>query len=353
MRDARFAAVRTIASLATEHAVDAVLVAGDVFDSNHVADRTILQALVAMRGYGGPWVLLPGNHDAALAESVWSRLERLGLPANCILARTPQPIVLADGRLVVLPAPLTERHSLDDLSAWMDEAETATLAARVGLAHGCVAGRLPAEADAVNPIAADRARTARLDYLALGDWHGTLEIAPRAWYAGTPEPDRFKANAAGQVLLVEIDGPGATPRVQVLPTGSFAWQEYRLDLSAVGGGDEPAAAIDQTLAGGRRRERRIVRLTLAGTVDLAARARIEAVLQRWRGELCHFEVEDRLAATPSDADLARLGDAPVVGRVAHELAQLAQASGDEEERAVAALALRLLFVEHGRLEGGR
>ena len=31
----------------------------------------------AMVGYAGPWVLIPGNHDAALAESVWTRAQRL------------------------------------------------------------------------------------------------------------------------------------------------------------------------------------------------------------------------------------------------------------------------------------
>ena len=64
------------------HEVAAVLVAGDVFDGNLVPERTIVQALAAMRGFAGPWVLLPGNHDAALAEGVWSRLDRLGRPAN-------------------------------------------------------------------------------------------------------------------------------------------------------------------------------------------------------------------------------------------------------------------------------
>ena len=64
-----------------------------------------------MRGFAGPWVLLPGNHDAALAEGVWSRLERLGRPHELLLATRTEPIALADGGLVVLPAPLTERHA--------------------------------------------------------------------------------------------------------------------------------------------------------------------------------------------------------------------------------------------------
>ena len=59
----------------------------------------------------------------------------------------------------------------------------------------------------------DRAATARLDYLALGDWHGTRRIDARTWYSGTPEPDRFKANEPGNVLQVDIARAGAEPIV--------------------------------------------------------------------------------------------------------------------------------------------
>ncbi len=41
LAEARLAAVETVARLAAEHKVDAVLVAGDVFDAQTVADRTI------------------------------------------------------------------------------------------------------------------------------------------------------------------------------------------------------------------------------------------------------------------------------------------------------------------------
>jgi hypothetical protein len=80
------------------------------------------------------------------------------------------------------------------------------------------------------------------------------------------------------------------------------------------------------------------------------RAAVEAVIDRWRGELCHLEVDDGgLVAEPSERDLARLGETPVVERVAAELAELAR-EGAAGDRAVAALALRLLYLEHARLE---
>lgn len=52
-----------------------------------------------------------------------------------------------------------------------------------------------------------RARRAGLDYLALGDWHGAVEVDQRTHYCGTPEPDRFKHQRPGTALLVSIAAP--------------------------------------------------------------------------------------------------------------------------------------------------
>lgn len=348
LREARFEAVRRLAETAREHRVEAVLVAGDVFDSNLVANDTLLRASAAMRAFTGPWLLLPGNHDPALAAGAWSRLASLGLPENVTVVTEARPIPLADGRLVVLPAPLTERRTAEDVTAWMDEAATPAGAVRVGLAHGCVAGRLPDAADAENPIAPDRAERARLDYLALGDWHGTLEIAPRTWYAGTPEPDRHKANDAGHALLVELAGPGLPPVVTRLRTARFTWHSLALDCTPCEGG--PAEAADRLLAELPEPMSAVVRFELTGLVDLACREALERVVERRRAEFRHLElVDDGLAAEPSPDDLLAVGARPVVGRVAQSLLARGQAATTEEQ-ATARLALRILWQELARQE---
>ena len=111
LREQRFHTVRRIADVAREREVDAVLVAGDVFDSNAVKDETVRRTINAMEGFAGPWVLLPGNHDAALAESVWTRMKRWGTVENLVLATSREPIVLANGGMIVLPAPLRRNGS--------------------------------------------------------------------------------------------------------------------------------------------------------------------------------------------------------------------------------------------------
>ena len=117
LKTQRVKTVQRVAQLAAERHVDAVLVAGDVFENNLVSNETIHALVHAMAGFAGPWVLIPGNHDPAVAESVWQRMETLGCPKNVHIALEPKPITLADGRLAVLPASLRRRHEIEDLTA--------------------------------------------------------------------------------------------------------------------------------------------------------------------------------------------------------------------------------------------
>src|SRR5690606_12699301 len=113
----RFRAVERIAALATEQAVDAVLVAGDVFDTQTVEERTIRRLFNAMRGFDGLWLMIPGNHDAALAESVWQRAQRLQvMPPNVQVFLQPGVHGFPDHGFAVLAAPLTQRHTYNDLT---------------------------------------------------------------------------------------------------------------------------------------------------------------------------------------------------------------------------------------------
>jgi hypothetical protein len=367
LRHQRLETVRRLAELAAQHAVDVVLVAGDCFDLPEPDPDLTARFCHALAPYPGPWVLLPGNHDAA-GSPVWEGLRaHQALPVHCHLATAATPISLAGGRLLILPAPLWGRATASDPTAWFDNAPSPPGCLRVGLAHGAVAGHLPGVASVA--IAAGRATSARLDYLALGDWHGTLEISPRTWYAGTPEPDRFKANDAGNCLLVTLSRPGAAPQVERLAVGHYRWREVALCLDE----REPAPALDDALGGTLAAlgpwdtapvtahalvhapvadpGRYLIRLTLSGTVDLAGQAQLDERLRHWRARLHHLEVrDDALRALPTQAERAALHYPGAAGWVAEAL--LARLDDPTHpDRAAAGLALQILQQHHLR-DGG-
>ena len=69
--EARLEAVRAIGRLATAEQSAFIIVAGDVFETNQVARNVVLPALEAMAASAVPVLLLPGNHDALSAGSVY------------------------------------------------------------------------------------------------------------------------------------------------------------------------------------------------------------------------------------------------------------------------------------------
>lgn len=341
--EARFKAVERLAVIASERGVDAVVVAGDVFDAQTIADKTVRRLFNAMQGFAGTWLLMPGNHDAALSESIWSRVHRIGaIPDNVTCCLEPKPHVVA-GKLTLLPAPLTQRHTYSDLTEWFAAAPSGDGLARVGLAHGCVQGLLPDDIDSANPIAASRAQDSGLDYLALGDWHGTKRIDDKTWYAGTPETDRFKANESGQALLVSIAGVGAVPSVETIRTGQFVWQQLEPQLAVASDIDELIVRLNSV--GGSE----VLQLRAVGTCDLgghrklttaldAARARARALV--WDGEALRLE--------PTEDDIQALHADGFVGEALQELRSRQSGSDAEFARDALLTLARILDAQRAR-----
>ena len=341
LRAQRIRTVRRIAELAQAQELDAVLVAGDAFDANDVTDKTLVLTLEALKPFAGTWVFLPGNHDAALAHSVWTRLRDLGLPSNIVIADTPQAIDRWSGRAHVLPAPLTRRREVVDQTAWFAGAATPDGAVRIGLAHGSVAGRLPGQ-EAANEIPDDRAARSDLAYLALGDWHGAMRIAPRTYYSGTPETDRHRANRSGLIHLVTLDGPQAPERVEEVEVGHFRWHDRTVEL--VDGTCRAALAELERLPDDPRRC--VVTLRLSGAVSLDQRSILERALTAWEARLHHLVVDDAgLRDEPTADDLDGIDTAGFVRRAIERL-QARAGDPNEVEREAARLALRLLYLDH-------
>ena len=331
----RIEGVKRIAQIAKEHQVDAVLVAGDVFDSQTPRDKTVVRLFEALAGYDGPWLMLPGNHDAALPESVWEFAKRMDgvVPANCVLCLQPVAVEVTGRngtRFVVLPAPLTQRHTHADLTDWFDRAETAVGLPRIGLAHGSVEGILAEDVDSANPIAADRAKRARLDYLALGDWHGSKQVNTRTWYSGTHEPERFRGNDPGNCLIVEISAAGAAPVVTPVACGHFHWVQLQLLVRSAAEALEAVRQLEELDASV------VADVTISGTCDLADQERLEAAVRAASLRTAALSVEMReLHLQPSEEELRGLRADGFIGAALNELKE--QLAGSDPELARDAL----------------
>lgn len=342
--EARFDAVKAIAALAIEKKVDFVVVAGDVFDSQTLSDRQILRCFMALRAYTGPWLLLPGNHDAALSESVWTRAQRLGaIPDHVHVLLRPEPLVLPELNLMVLPGVLTQRQSYQDLSAWFDHVPVEQGMFRIGVAHGSVQGILADHIDSHNPLAADRAERAQLDYLALGDWHGMRQINARTWYSGTPEPDRFKDNQPGHVLHVSVSAPRALPEVTAMPIARYQWHSVAVEFTH----DEQVQDFEQSTL--QYDLYSVIELELTGHLSLAATQALDAVLLRLESRVRSVDIQREgllLSATEEDIQALQVDGYVQAALVALQAQQ--KAGGEAAQTAGDALLLMAQILNQAR-----
>jgi DNA repair exonuclease SbcCD nuclease subunit len=340
LREARHTVIARLAAHAREQQATVILLAGDTFDAETPTPEIRRQAIAEMRHHAPlRWVLLPGNHDSLQASMLWSALQA-DLPDNIVLATKAEPLALGSDA-VLLPAPCTTRNPGRDLTEWMDLATTPPGIIRLGLAHGAIQS-FSEEGLASNVIAPDRATRAGLDYLALGDWHGAVQVDERTFYSGTPEPDRFKHNEPGQAHLVSIEAPGARPVVTQVETGSFSWKTLEHHMLAHHDG---IAELTADLPIGPQRRHALLRILATGRSGPAERGALAQYVDQARPDFAYLELDDSGLATECEPDdLDMIDRAGALRDAAQSLLSQAEDVGrSQEERAISRMALNRLF----------
>jgi DNA repair exonuclease SbcCD nuclease subunit len=358
LRSERIEVIGRIGVAARTHGATAVLVAGDIFDVEQVSLDTLLKPIERMRQFGEiQWHLIPGNHDAHTANGPWDRLSRLDIPSNVTIHLTDEAKPLNDESAWVIPAILTNRHMSEDPTLAMGGIETPVGSVRIGLAHGSVRTFGSSPSSTNNVLAFDRAKLAKLDFLALGDWHGTNRIDERTWYSGTPEGDGFDpgGDGSGQILLIELPDPSRgepaqPPKVSKLGVGRFRWIKESASINS---------ADDVDLLEGRLRgldtdlSRVLLQLNVSGTLDLRSRELFEKKIRLGLGSaLRALRLNaEHLHLKPTAADLEAIDHMGFVREAANELASLAADEGNAEST-LASEALQRLYVMHLQQEAG-
>lgn len=350
--EARLDSIRQIADLATKESCDFVVVGGDVFESNQLDRQVVTRALDALASFQVPVFLLPGNHDPLLSVgSVWDSPTFLArCPANVVVLRNDTPVNVPGCDAEVVGAPWRSKRPIRDLVAQTLAPLEVAQRVRVLIGHGAIDQVSP---DAGNPalISLSTAEAAvadgRVHYVALGDRHSFTELgrSGRIWYSGTPLVTDYDELAPNHVLLVELDGEGCT--VEQRKVGDWAFLEQRFDLF----GDEDIEEVRRWLDDLPNKRHSVVKLSFTGTVSLAAKARLDQLLDESEDLLAALEVWERhtdLAVLPDEEDFANLGLGGFVESTIEELKELATAESEKGETAQDALALLFRLAGGGR-----
>ncbi len=355
LRQVRIEAIRRIGAIARSCQAHAVVVAGDLFDSPTPTAADVSAVCAAIAELALPTLVIPGNHDHGGGGSIWQSSlfaaeQRRRAPLLQVLEQR-QPLELE--QLLVLPCGLVQRHDSTDPCAWLDQLDWSTLPAhkpRLVLAHGGVTGFGGNDLDDDNPagtpnrIDLQAGWIKQVDYVALGDWHGCKAITPKAWYSGTPEPDRFPRSddyCSGRVLEVQLQR-GQDPRITPHTSGAVSWQPLRFALG--GDADLPLldSRVEQLLAG--RVGQDLLLLELEGQLSIGGQQRLDALLQRWEAQVLRLKRRGQVTLQADAAELEALSqrdDAPLVAAVARSL----RSQGQEQEQEQALLELNRCVVD--------
>ncbi|WP_149181523.1 exonuclease SbcCD subunit D [Streptomyces sp. TRM49041] len=235
--DAQAAFLDHLVTTVREHDVDAVLVAGDVYD-RAVPPLTAVElfdaALHRLAEARVPTVMISGNHDSARRLGVGAGLiERAGVHLRTDPDGIGTPVLLPDpphGDVALYGLPYLEPALVRDRFGVRKASHQAVLAAAmdrvradlerrppgtrsVVLAHAFVAGGEPSDSErdiTVGGVAAVPAGVFDgVDYVALGHLHGAQTLTERVRYSGSPLAYSFSESLHRKTMwLVDLAPDG-------------------------------------------------------------------------------------------------------------------------------------------------
>ena len=203
-----------MAHLVAEHAVDVLLIVGDLFEHARVSDQLVASTFAGLAGINAEVALLPGNHDVYDETTVYRR-QRADVDASGVRFYDDpdgQAYDFADGAVRIWA------RAMDDHSPRFAPLGAVPPHPRdrwfVAAAHGHFVTSMADDAHRSSRVTIDDIDATGADYVALGHWHLMTDlshsgVATPAWYSGAP----MFGYGAGRMLLVDLV-PGEGPRVQ-------------------------------------------------------------------------------------------------------------------------------------------
>jgi DNA repair exonuclease SbcCD nuclease subunit len=335
-RDQLKATFSRVVDLALTSQVDALLIAGDLFDTAYPHPGLVGEVIFQLQRLDseGIWTLItPGTHDRLQPGGVYDGREFSALAHVHIFRDREMAPYLLNGLDLDVYGMAASREGKDALRGFRagDAARW-----RVGMLHASFL--LPGKVEHDETlVSAESVAGSNLHYLALGHWHSQGDYSQGstpAFFSGPPEPLDMGKDEEGSVLLVELE-EGSPARVKPIPVGRRRLSRMDLDVGEIGGPAELYAYL-----------RRMADRDLALEVRLKGLWGEDWVACDWdrlEDELSPLFFHLRLVISPVELtgqDVEAYPEKTVIGRFIR-IAREEMAGKDGEELLVAEEALRL------------
>jgi len=292
-REAIRGTFRRILEDALREKVDLVLIAGDLYEHDHVTSDTIEFLKQQFENLASiPVLISPGNHDPALLTSPYLQE---AWPANVRIFQTEafQSVELAEAQVRVtgcaycrphMEEPLFEKLPVLPPFGW-----------NLVLAHGSDLGGVPPGKAAHGPFTVGQLARKNVHYCALGHYHQQHALpnpygGAQIWYCGIPEGRAWDEEGMCGYLLGEIGDQG---ELTITPRPSCQYPLVTITIDCDG-----FASREQIIDGILQRRgtvfdnRTILRVRLEGSPDPSLTLSTAEMEERLAGEALHIAWED-------------------------------------------------------------
>jgi exonuclease SbcD len=314
--------------------VDAVVIAGDLFDTYDPEDSLVGEVMGALRRLvraGKTVITLPGNHDELSYHNCVYRRHQDRWPG--ILVSSPEwtrvaTVQTEDGPChfygIAYQAGIT-REKLDTSIPLEPEG------LHVALLHASV--DLPSTDRSIHATSRELGKLG-VDYVALGHIHVPNQISLRkglAVYPGLIEGSGFDDPGRGRLTIACV-GDGK-PSIEEIPMEARPIETREIDLGSMDGDEELTEAITAHADPGI-----ILRVRLTGPAGFEPSS--ELISSELDEHFYHLEIQEDFVLMGAGEVEAAAGEETVLGLVILRLKERESRAKTEEEKAIARLALR-------------
>jgi len=276
-----------IIDLCIKEKVNALLIAGDLFDSPEPQKslvRSVIDEFERLKKEKINVFISSGNHDPYKRDSVW--LENK-FPSNVIIFDSAdlEPKRIGDLTIYGLAYTNDTKEPLEDFKAEDEENF------KVGLIHGSTTNITWEEQPEAGyrRILKTHLDKSNLDYIALGHFHDLLEIKCKTecFYCGCPEGLSFKNRPDCYVLLVTYSDGKVT--VKPIKTNMREFETVEIDCT-----NHESDAEIRNILNKHKGENKIFRLILKGSPTLDFSLDIDLLLKEFEQKYFFLSIEDNI-----------------------------------------------------------
>lgn len=312
-----------IIDFAINEQVNVFIIAGDLFDNPHPSgvlrsfvDRQISR-LLAKKIYV---IILPGNHDCLEKGSVY--LENFSEESFLHVFRTGdiESFNISDLDLTVYGSGIKDKYTQEvDFNKLVDQKNnTNNLKYSLAIVHGGV--KIKDNMTSKELIEPEEVEKSGFNYVALGDWHGVLNISngsTKAWYSGSPELLAKDQTNSGNILIIKIGDDGIFKvEKKGIGTRSVIQKEINIDQMSFNEKNTPEKLqrklIDKIQTDISNED--IVLVNILGTKSVSQIIEVNEIIEILQNDIFKIFINDKTELEISEEELANYPEELVIGR---------------------------------------